>query len=77
MANEMRELQGSLHMVLNSGLAGQAFIGVDIPGFVGYPVPDMFIASYQLAAFYPFFRAHNHNSENSQNREPWSQSPEI
>lgn len=59
----MKELQGSLHMVLNSGLAGQAFIGADTPGFVGRPSEAMFVASYQLATFWPFFRAHSFDDD--------------
>ena len=42
----MLELQGSLHMVLSSGLVGQAFIGADTPGFLGRPSEAMFVASY-------------------------------
>jgi len=37
----------------------------------------MFIASYQLACFYPFFRAHNYNNFQSQYREPWLQNLDV
>jgi len=58
-------------MLLSNGMAGLGFGGADIPGFIGWPSETDFIVSYQLALFFPFFRAHNFMTGESSHREPW------
>ncbi|XBW34661.1 hypothetical protein QEN19_000228 [Hanseniaspora menglaensis] len=61
-------LENSVPMILNSGLAGMPFIGADVAGFFGNPSHELLIRWYQLAVFYPFFRAHAHID--TERREP-------
>ncbi|OBA27742.1 hypothetical protein HANVADRAFT_52165 [Hanseniaspora valbyensis NRRL Y-1626] len=53
-------LENSVPMILSSGLAGMPFIGADVGGFFDNPSFDLLVRWYQLAVFYPFFRAHAH-----------------
>lgn len=62
-------LQVSIPMVLSLGLTGLAFTGADVGGFFGNPDPELLTRWYQLASFYPFFRAHAHLD--TKRREPW------
>jgi alpha 1,3-glucosidase len=65
----------ALNTILADGIAGIVFAGADVPGFNNVPDDDIFVQFYQLAAYFPFFRAHT--GKNSQNREPWLQSPRV
>lgn len=62
-------LKASIPMLLSNNLAGMAFCGADVPGFFGNPDAELFTRWYQLAVFYPFFRAHAHID--TKRREPW------
>ena len=66
------EVQGSINMLLQLGVAGHPFGGSDVPGFYGEATDDLFVQFYQVGSFYPFFRAHTH--VDFPNREPWLQS---
>lgn len=66
---EWDHLQVSIPMILSLGLTGIAFTGADVGGFFGNPDPELLTRWYQLAAFYPFFRAHAHLD--TKRREPW------
>jgi alpha-glucosidase len=56
-------------MVLNLGLSGQPFAGVDIGGFSGDPDAELYQRWFQAAAFLPFFRTHS--AVGTARREPW------
>lgn len=51
-------LAKSIPMLLNMGMSGVAFCGVDIGGFFGNCPPEMLIRWYELGIFYPLFRNH-------------------
>jgi len=57
-------------MVANLGLAGVAFSGYDVGGFVGQPSPDLYARWIALGAFAPFYRTHT--MINTGSCEPWS-----
>jgi alpha-glucosidase len=62
--------------MLNSmGLAGIAFCGYDVGGFVGDANPKLFARWIALGAFSPFFRGHS--MVNSRDSEPWSFGEEV
>jgi len=67
---ENDEVQGSLIMILQLGLAGHPFTGSDVPGFFGTPTQDLFINFYQMGMWYPFFRGHCDIQSND--RDPWN-----
>eukprot|EP00250_Pteridium_aquilinum_P013173 c21179_g1_i1 orf=86-2851(+) len=66
---EWDHLQVSVPMVLSLGITGLSFTGADVGGFFGNPDPELLTRWYQLAAYYPFFRAHAHLD--TKRREPW------
>ncbi len=57
------------------GLAGIAFCGYDVGGFVGDANPKLFARWIALGAFSPFFRGHS--MVNSRDSEPWSFGEEV
>ncbi|MBS2009682.1 MAG: DUF5110 domain-containing protein [Cyanobacteria bacterium SZAS TMP-1] len=68
-------LQKSLPMLLNVGLSGIAFAGVDIGGFGGHTTPELLVRWYEVGIFYPFFR--NHCALMGRAQEPFSFSPGV
>jgi alpha-glucosidase len=56
-------------MLMGLGLSGVAFTGVDIPGFIGRPSPELFARWTQLGTFYPLMR--NHAAKTMPFQEPW------
>ncbi|MFA6400025.1 MAG: glycoside hydrolase family 31 protein [Salinivirgaceae bacterium] len=60
----------SARMVSNMGLAGIAFAGPDVGGFMGDCSAKLFTRWITQGVFTPFFRGHNVNSEKS--KEPWA-----
>ncbi|MBX9667193.1 MAG: glycoside hydrolase family 31 protein [Candidatus Obscuribacterales bacterium] len=60
----------SVPMLLNVGLSGVPFCGVDVGGFGDDCSPELLARWYALAMFYPFFR--NHCSKAGAEQEPWS-----
>jgi alpha-glucosidase len=57
-------------MLLNMGLSGFAFAGVDIGGFSGNTDAELLLRWYQTGIFYPFFR--NHCALGQRAQEPWA-----
>jgi len=64
-----------VRLMLNMGLAGLSFTGVDIGGFVGEATPQLFTRWMQIGAFSPLFRGHT--MINSRDSEPWSYGEEA
>ena len=68
-------LVSSLPMLMNMGLTGMPFVGVDLGGFEGDTNPELFARWVQVGALYPFCR--NHSMTGSLHQEPWSFGPEV
>ena len=62
-------------MISNMGLAGLAFAGYDIGGFVGEANAKLFARWIAIGTFSPFFRGHS--MINSRDAEPWSYGEEV
>lgn len=62
-------LRKAIPMLLNIGLSGCAFCGVDIGGFGGDTTGELLVRWYEQGIFYPFFR--NHTMMESRAQEPW------
>jgi alpha-glucosidase len=68
-------LQKSLPMLLNIGLSGVAFAGVDVGGFAGHTTAELLVRWYEMGIFYPFFR--NHCAMMGRAQEPFSFSEPV
>ncbi len=73
-ANDEHMMLG-VRMLNSMGLAGIAFCGYDVGGFVGDANPKLFARWLSLGAFSPFFRGHS--MVNSRDSEPWSFGEEV
>lgn len=73
-ANDEHMMLG-VRMLNSMGLAGIAFCGYDVGGFVGDANPKLFARWISLGAFSPFFRGHS--MVNSRDSEPWSFGEEV
>lgn len=63
-------LRESIPMLLNLGLSGVPFAGVDIGGFGGDCTPELLVRWYETGIFYPFFR--NHSAMGTRAQEPFA-----
>jgi alpha-glucosidase len=68
-------LAGSLPMLMNLGLSGMPFVGVDIGGFAGDTHGELLARWFQAGAFYPFCR--NHAMAGTNAHEPWAFGPKV
>jgi alpha-glucosidase len=68
-------MAGSLPMLLNMGLSGMPFVGVDLGGFEGDTHAELLARWTQVGALYPFCR--NHAMSGTARQEPWQFGPEI
>jgi alpha-glucosidase len=68
-------LRHSVPMLLNMGLSGFAFAGVDIGGFMGHADAELLLRFYQLGIFFPFYR--NHCAMGQHPQEPWAFGPSV
>ncbi|KAK5857919.1 hypothetical protein PBY51_011128 [Eleginops maclovinus] len=68
-------LQISVPMLLSLSVAGIAFCGADVGGFVQDPDPELLVRWYQAAALQPFFRGHS--AKETKRREPWLFGEEV
>ena len=68
-------LASSLPMLMNLGLSGMPFVGVDIGGFGGDSNGELLARWTQVGAFYPFCR--NHAAIGTRAQEPWTFGPEV
>jgi alpha-glucosidase len=66
-------LSGSLPYLLNLGMSGMPFVGVDIGGFQGDSNGELLARWFQAGAFYPFCR--NHAEAGTNFKEPWAFGP--
>ena len=67
--------QVALLSLLNLGLSGQPFTGLDIGGFRENVEPVLFLRWLQEGIFYPFCR--NHTAVGTRSQEPWAFGDEI
>lgn len=65
----------SIPMLLNVGLSGMPFAGVDIGGFWDDALPELVIRWYEVGIFYPFFR--NHCSLSGRGQEAYAYAPNV
>lgn len=63
----------NIPMFASLGLSGQAFVGADVPGFIGRGDGELLARAYQVAAFAPFLR--NHTAIDQYDKEPWRFGP--
>ena len=68
-------LAASLPMLMNLGLSGMPFVGVDLGGFEGDTNPELLARWTQAGALYPFCR--NHSMIGSARQEPWQFGPRV
>ena len=68
-------LAGSLPLLLNLGLSGMPFVGVDIGGFQADSHGELLARWFQAGAFYPFCR--NHAEAGTNHKEPWAFGPRV
>ncbi|XP_072314317.1 neutral alpha-glucosidase C [Eucyclogobius newberryi] len=68
-------LKISIPMVLSLSVAGIAFCGADVGGFVQDPEPELLVRWYQAGALQPFFRGHS--AQQTKRREPWLFGEEV
>ncbi len=68
-------LAGSLPMLMNLGLSGMPFVGVDIGGFGGDCSGELLVRWTQAGTFYPFCR--NHSAAGTRAQEPWVFGPDV
>ncbi|CDW88377.1 neutral alpha-glucosidase ab [Stylonychia lemnae] len=73
--SKLSELGVSVSQLLSLSISGVHFVGPDVPGFAGDPNSELFIMFYQLAGWYPFFRAHGHLD--AHDREPFKQEEKV
>ncbi len=73
--SDANNMMGDIRLLNNMGLAGLAFCGYDVGGFVGEASADLFKRWIAIGAFAPFFRGHT--MINSKDSEPWSYGEET
>ncbi|KAM3594386.1 uncharacterized protein V6R79_006984 [Siganus canaliculatus] len=68
-------LKISIPMLLSLSVAGIAFCGADVGGFIQDPEPELLVRWYQAGALQPFFRGHS--AKETKRREPWLFGEEV
>lgn len=68
-------LEMALPQLLNMGLSGVPFVGVDIGGFSGNASPELFARWIQVGALFPFCRGHS--CTGTFPHEPWAFGPQV
>ncbi|MGC8618418.1 MAG: TIM-barrel domain-containing protein [Thermoplasmata archaeon] len=68
-ASSWKVLKQTIPTILNLGLSGIPFSGVDIGGFSGNPSEELFLRWFELGSLLPLFR--NHSAKGTKRREPW------
>lgn len=70
-----RHLAYSIPMLINLGLSGVPFVGVDVGGHLGDATPELLIRWYETGIFYPFFR--NHCVKGARAQEPFAYGAKV
>jgi alpha-glucosidase len=68
-------LELSLPQLMNMGLSGVPFVGVDVGGFADNATPELFARWIQAGLLYPFYRGHT--SAGTLPQEPWAFGSEV
>ncbi len=68
-------LKESIPMILNMGISGMPFCGVDVGGFGEHCTAELLVRWYETGIFYPFFR--NHCWLYGRPQEPWAFSGDV
>ncbi len=68
-------LEMAMPQLLNMGLSGVPFVGVDIGGFFGNASGELFARWMQLGALLPFCRGHT--AAHTERHEPWAFGPQV
>ncbi len=68
-------LEMSMPQLINMGLSGVPFVGVDIGGFFGNASGELFARWMQLGALLPFCRGHT--ALHTERHEPWVFGPQV
>ena len=63
----------NIPMFASLGLSGEAFVGADVPGFIGRASPELLVRNYELAFLVPLCR--NHAAVDNYDHEPWRFGP--
>jgi len=63
------EMKQTISTIINLGLSGVPFSGVDIGGFSDSPSNELFLRWFQMGTFLPLFRVHS--AKGTRMREPW------
>jgi alpha-glucosidase len=63
----------NIAMFASLGLSGEAFVGADVPGFIGRASPELLVRSYQVTFLAPLLR--NHAAVDNYDHEPWRFGP--
>lgn len=66
-------LRLNIPMFTSLGLSGEAFVGADLPGFIGRASPELLVRNYQLGFLAPLLR--NHAAIDNYDHEPWRFGP--
>ncbi len=66
-------LRLNIPMFASLGLSGEAFVGADLPGFIGRASPELLVRNYQLGFLAPLLR--NHAAIDNYDHEPWRFGP--
>ncbi|MCL4362479.1 MAG: alpha-glucosidase MalA [Candidatus Parvarchaeum sp.] len=60
------DMRLQIPIMLNLSLSGVPYVGCDLGGFNGRNEPDLLVAYYRMAVFFPIFRNHKNKLENDQ-----------
>ena len=63
-------LKFAIPQVLNMGMSGMPFVGVDIGGFGAHTTPELLSRWIEACCFSPLFR--NHSAKMTRRQEPWA-----
>ncbi|MGC8533200.1 MAG: alpha-glucosidase MalA [Candidatus Parvarchaeum sp.] len=60
------DMKLQIPILLNLSISGVPYVGCDLGGFNGRNDPDLIVAYYHMAVFFPIFRNHKNKLENDQ-----------
>lgn len=74
-SSKWEHLRAALPQLMNMGLSGVPFVGVDIGGFHDNATPELFARWMQFGVLMPFARGHT--AAGTIQQEPWEFGPEV